>query len=454
MNADLPAPPYAPGRLPLIGHAVPLMRDRLAFLQGLREHGPIVRTTIGPKTLTVINSPELIQEMLTTQSGRFSKGLLFEKLKIFGKDALPVAEGSLHLRRRRLMQPAFHRQQVDRYVRTMAATVDPMIAAWQRMGPLDLKTEMQLMTQNVVMAALFSTTPDRDRGRAILRSVDTLFAAAVRRALLPLPLLERLPTRRNRRVRRAARVMRAAVGEVIADHVARPDAHDDIVSLLLSAQEPSGTPLAAEDILSEVTGMLAAGSETTAVTLTWLFHELGRNPHLERQLHDEVDAVLTDEPLTTRTLTRLPFTRRLVNESLRLYSPAWLVTRQTTEAVRLKDVELPAGEDVVWSPYTLHRDPGLYPDPLRFDPDRWLPERPQPPKGAFIPFGAGKRQCMGNEFALAEATLITAMIASRWRLRPVKGPAVRPVGAITLHPSTLRMTAEARTPARRHREAA
>ncbi|WP_078917655.1 cytochrome P450 [Streptomyces sp. NRRL S-813] len=453
MNADLHVPPYAPGRVPLIGHAAPLIRNRLAFLQRLREHGPIVRISIGLKTVTVINSPELLQEMLTSKSGHFSKGLLFEKLKLFGKDALPVAEGSRHLTRRRLMQPAFHHHQIDRYIGTMHTTVAPMIAAWQNMGPLDLKTEMQLITQNVVMAALFSTTPDRDAGHTILESVDTLFAAALRRALLPLPLLERLPTRGNRLARRAGHVMRAAVGEVIVDHLANPDAYDDIVSLLLSAQQPDGTPLADEDILSEITGLLAAGSETTAVTLTWLFHELGSNPDLERQLHSEVDAVLTDEPLTTKALTKLPFTRSLVNESLRLYSPAWLVTRQTTEPVRLGAVDLSAGEDIVWSPYTLHRDPGLYSDPLRFDPDRWLPERPQPPKGAFIPFGAGKRQCMGNEFALAEATLITALIASRWRLRPVPGPAVRPVGAITLHPSALRMTAEARTSVRRHREA-
>ncbi|MFI8087493.1 cytochrome P450 [Streptomyces sp. NPDC086080] len=440
--------------MPLIGHAVPLVRDRLAFLQDLRRHGPIVRFSVGPKTVTAINSPDLLQEMLTTKSRHFSKGLLFEKLKLFGNDALPVAEGSRHLTRRRLLQPAFHHQQIDHYIRTMYTTVDPMIAAWRSTGPLDLKTEMQLMTQNVVMAALFSTTPDRETGHAILKSVDTLFAAALRRALLPLPLLERLPTPGNRRARRAGRVMRAAVGQIIADHLAHPDAHDDIVSLLLSARDQDGTPLADEDILSEVTGLLAAGSETTAVTLTWLFHELGRNPDLERRLHDEVDAVLTDEPLTTQSLTRLTFTRRLVNESLRMYSPAWLVTRQATEPVRLADVDLRVGEDIVWSPYTLHRDPALYPDPLRFDPDRWLPERPQPPKGAFLPFGAGKRQCMGNEFALAEATLITALIASRWRLRPVPGPAVRPIGAITLHPSALHMTAQARTPGRRHEEAA
>ncbi|MFJ7238823.1 cytochrome P450 [Streptomyces olivaceus] len=454
MNAASHVASEAPGRVPLIGHAVPLLKDRLAFLQSLRAHGPVVRITIGPKTLTVINSPDLLQEMLTIKSKHFSKGLLFEKLKLFGKNALPVAEGDRHLARRRLMQPAFHHQQIDQYIQTMHATVDPMIAAWRDTEPLDLKKEMQLMTQNVVMAALFSTTPDRDTGHAILKGVDTLFAAALRRALLPLPWLERLPTPGNRKADRASRVMRTAVGAVIADHLANPNAYDDIVSLLLRTREQSGAPLADDDILSEVTGLLAAGSETTAVTLAWLFHELGRSPNLEQQLHNEVDTTLTDTPLTTKSLSQLAFTRRLVNESLRLYSPAWLVTRRTTEPVRLGDIDLPAGQDIIWSPYTLHRDPTLYSDPLQFDPDRWLPQRPQPPKGAFIPFGTGKRQCMGNEFALAEATLITALIASRWRLRPTPGPAVQPVGAITLHPSKLRMTAEARTPASHHQKTA
>ncbi|BFO18512.1 hypothetical protein SHKM778_49000 [Streptomyces sp. KM77-8] len=182
MNAVPHVPPYAPGRVPLIGHVVPLARDRLAFLQGLRAHGPIVRFSIGPKTVTVINSPELLQEMLTTKSRHFSKGLLFEKLKLFGKDALPVAEGSRHLTRRRLMQPAFHRQQVDGYLRTMHSTVDPMIAAWQSMGPLDPKTEMQLMTQNVVMAALFSTTPTAHPGT---RSSGASTPCSRRRSAVP-----------------------------------------------------------------------------------------------------------------------------------------------------------------------------------------------------------------------------------------------------------------------------
>ncbi|MFJ8752163.1 cytochrome P450 [Streptomyces sp. NPDC102441] len=444
MPADLHLPPIAPGRRPLFGHAIPLLRDRLAFLQNLRAFGPIVRITIGPKSLTVVNSSELIQEMLTSKSHQVSKGLLFEKLKLFGKDALPVAEGSRHLTRRRLMQPAFHRERVSGYVKTMRETVEPVIANWCDGDTLDLKTEMQLMAQGVVMSVAFSSTPEHQRARAILASVDTVFKAAIRRALLPVPVLERLPTRRNRQITHAGGVLHQAVADIITDHRTNPDAYDDVVSLLLAARDETGAALPDDEILSEVTGLLAAGSETTAVVLAWLFHELGRHPDLEQRLHHELDTVLGGRTLTAARLPQLPFTRRLVTETLRLYSPAWLVTRQAIEPLQLGNVTVPAGTDLLWSPYTLHRDAELYPDPQRFDPDRWLPERPQPPKGAFIPFGSGKRQCMGDAFAWTEAISVTALIASRWRLRPIPGTSTRPIGEITVHPSSLRMTAESR----------
>ncbi|MDH6118841.1 cytochrome P450 [Kitasatospora sp. GAS204B] len=444
MTADLRHPPTAPGRLPLVGHAVPLIRDRLAFIQRLRAYGPIVRITIGPKSVTVVNSPELIQEMLTAKADQFSKGLLFEKLKLFGKDALPVAEGKPHLQRRRQMQPAFHREKISGYVDTMRDTVEPSIAGWHDGTELDLKTEMQLMTQGVILSVLFSSNPRSSAAREILDSVDLVFMVALRRALLPVPLLERLPTRRNRRVKDAGDLLRTKVAEIIEDHRANPDAYDDIVSLLLSVGDGNGQALTDDEILSEVTGLLAAGSETTAVVLAWLFYELGRNPELEQRLHEEVDAVLGGDRITVEHVPRLTFTSRLVSETLRLYSPAWLVTRQAVSAMSLGPYELPAGADLVWSPYALHRDPDLYPDPERFDPDRWLPERPQPPKGAFIPFGSGKRMCIGDAFSRTEATIITALIASRWRLRPAHQNAVRPVGEITVHPSSLQMVAETR----------
>lgn len=384
-------PPMAPGKLPFVGHAIPLIKDRLAFIQRLRTHGPVVRVTVGPKTLTVVNSPELMHKMLTSQADEFTKGLLFEKLKLFGKDALPVAEGKPHLRRRRLMQPAFHRQQIAGYVNTMRTAVEPYVAGWDGGTPLDVKTEMQLMAQGVVMSALFSATPRRAPAATILNSVDTVFKTAIQRALLPISLLERLPTRRNRKADEASSALRTAVAEIIAEHRAHPDTYDDIVSLLLTAQDDTGATLPDDEILSEIVALLAAGSETTAVVLSWLFHELGRNPEMERLLHEEVDSVLAEGPLTAERLPLLVHTRRLVSESLRMYSPAWLVTRQAVSDVRLGEFTLPAGSDVIWSAYALHRDPELYPDPLRFDPDRWprsAPSRRRAPSSRSAPANA------------------------------------------------------------------
>ncbi|MFD3922859.1 cytochrome P450 [Streptomyces sp. NPDC058595] len=432
-------PPLVPGGFPLVGHGPSLVGGsrRLTFMEGVRAHGPMVRIKAGPRDVVIVNSPELIHRMLTSQADEFTKGLLFEKLKLFGKDALPIAEGKPHLRRRRLMQPAFHREQIAGYVTTMRETVEPYISGWDGGTALDLKTEMQLMTQGVVMSALFSSNPPREPAQTILHSVDTVFTTAIKRAVLPIAPLERLPTRGNRRAKAASSALRAAVAEIIAEHRASPGEYDDIVSLLLSARDETGEALPDDEILSECVALLAAGSETTAVTLAWLFHELGRNPDLERRLHEEVDQVVGDDVLTVDHLGKLPYTGRLVQETLRLYAP-WLVTRQAISDVRLGDFTLPAGTDVIWSAYALHRDPDLYPDPLRFDPDRWLEERPQPPKGAFIPFGSGKRMCIGDAFSLTEATVITALVARRWQLTPEPG-VVKARAEITTHPSGLWM---------------
>jgi cyclooctat-9-en-7-ol 5-monooxygenase len=445
MTDDLRIAPIAPGRIPLLGHALPLLRDRLAYAQRVREYGPIVQLTIGPKKkIIVINSFELLQEMLTRKSEHFNKGVTFEKLKIFGGDPLPVAEGKPHLTRRRMMQPVLHREHVKGYIESMRATAEPSIAAWQEQETLHVINEMQLMTQGVVMAALFSSNPERGPAQTVRDSVDTVFKAAVRRAMVPVSTLERLPTPGNRRVRAANTVLRETIADIIADHRADPDAYNDLVSLLLTAPDAAGGHLSDEEIMAEVTALLAAGSETTAVTLAWLFYEIARDPEVERRLHEEVDTVLAGERLTAGHIPELAYTRRLVDESLRLHNPAWIVTRRTVSPVRLGKFDLSEGTDVMWSPYAMHRDPALYPDPLRFDPDRWLPERPQPPRGAYLPFGVGKRMCIGDQFALMEGVVITALVASRWRLRATPGAPVRPVPGATVYPSSLDMIAEPR----------
>ncbi|RKE17945.1 cytochrome P450 [Streptomyces sp. TLI_171] len=447
MTTPATAVPHAPGRLPVLGHVVPLLRDRLGFMQQLRGHGDVVQIKVGPRSVFVVNSPDLIWEMLTAQSANFNKGRLFDKLRLFGGSPLPIAEGQQHLQRRRLMQPAFHRERINSYIDRMGATAEATVRTWQPGARLDVLNEMQLMAQGVVMSVMFSAEPDRDPAQAVMNSVDTVFQAAIRRAVVPVSGWERLPLPGNRKLRAANTLLRRTVSDIVAAHRAAPAPQDDLVSMLLEARDEDGRPLDEDEILSEITALLAAGSETTAVTMAWLFHELGRNADLAQRLHQEVDTVLAGGPLTAEHLPRLVLTRRLVTETLRLHNPGWIVTREANVPVRLGTAHLPAGADLVWSPYALHRDPELYPDPLRFDPDRWLPERPQPPRGAYIPFGAGKRMCIGDAFTWAEATVLTALVASRWTLQHAPGTDVRPVPAITVHPSSLQMIAEPRTPA-------
>ncbi|MEW1913960.1 cytochrome P450 [Kitasatospora sp. NPDC085895] len=445
MTADAPPIPHAPGRLPVVGHLLPMLRDRLEFIQRLRRHGDVVQIGFGPKPVFVVNSPELIWEILTAQHANFGKGRLFEKLRLFGGSPLPVTEGGpQHLQRRRLMQPAFHRERINSYIDRMITTAETTLQTWEHGARLDVQNEVQLMTQGVVLSALLSSDLDRTPAQAVMHGVDTLFQAAIRRAVTPVSGWEKLPLPGTRKVKAANTLLRKTVSDIVAAHRADPERPDDLVSLLLDARDEEGRPLDEEEILSEITGLLAAGTETSAVTMAWLFHELGRNPGIEEQLHQEVDTVLAGGRLTAEHLPQLVLTRRLVTETLRLHNPAWIVTRRANVPVRLGSAHLPAGADLVWSPYALHRDPELYPDPLRFDPDRWLPERPQPRRGAYIPFGAGNRMCIGDGFTWAETTVLTALIASRWTLRHAPGATVRPVPAITVHPSALHMIAETR----------
>jgi cytochrome P450 len=393
----------------------------------------------------VVNSPELLHAVLTTQSDEFDKGRMADKLRLFGENPMPIAEGRHHLDRRRLLQPAFHRERITGYIDGMRRIADAEAAEWRDGETFDAHHRLQVMTQDVVMGALFSDVPERRQAEEILVGVDTVFRSAIRRVITPVAPPKWVPTPRNRRIRRVTDTLHAHLSQVIDRHRADPERYQDMISLLLEARDDEGRPLPQDEVVAEITAFLAAGSETTAVTLGWLFHELTRHPEHERRLHEEVDSVLAGGPLTADRLPELAHTRRLVDETLRLHNPSWILTRRTRHPVRLGDWEVPGGADVMWSPYAMHRDPAYFPDPLSFDPDRWLPDRPQPPRGAYIPFSVGKRMCIGDQFSLVESVVLAAVIAARWRLRDT-GAEVRPAPEITVHPEPLTMRLEARQP--------
>jgi len=447
MRSTTLAPSRLPRALPLLGHALHLLRDPFTFLTTARPLGDIVEIRIGPRPAYVLNSPDLIRRVLVVEAKKYSKGVQFDKLRPTLGNGLVTAAGEEHLRHRRLVQPAFHRSRIDGYATIMRDLSLEMAASWPDGDPIALDRELTELALKIVGKTLFSTEIGREVVDEVIRSMPAVLSGVTKRALAPTSLLEKLPTAENREFNEANRRLRGMINRMVAEYRQNPFDHGDMVSMLLLARdELTGEGLDDAQVRDEAITMLLAGSETTSTLLSWVFHVLGQRPDLEARLHAEVDEVLGDGPTTVEHIGRLGYTRRIITETLRLYPPAWLVSRRTNESVTLGGRKLPAGASVLFSPYTVHRDPDLYPDPDVFDPDRWLPDRAKDiPRPAFVPFGAGNRQCIGEGFAWAEAIIVLATVARRWRMHPVPGVDVRMTPGATLRPSELPMV-----PRRRH----
>ena len=435
--------PTAPGRAPLLGHLLPLARGRIAMLQSLRSQGDVVKIYLGARPVYVVNAPELVHRILVTEKDTIARGRLFRKIRQYTGDGIATAEGEFHLRQRRLMRPAFHRERFRTYVEIMRDHAAALADSWQPAQPVAVEHVMGELASTIISQTLCRADVGVRAAAEIHRFIPVVEKGTMRRALSPIDLLERLPTPGNRRFDRARARLRQVINELIDVYLADPTDHGDLLSMLVSARdEQTGAGMSREQLGDHLITLLIAGTETTATVLAWLFHELGRNARLEARLHAEVDSTLSGRPVAFDNLPALEYTQRLVKETLRLHSPAWLSMRRTTTAIDLGGTRIPADADLVYSPATMHRDPNLYPDPMRFDPDRWLPERAASlPRNAFIPFGSGRYKCIGDHFSMTEATVVLATIAARWRLVPVRGHRVREIAETTLHPDGVPMTA-------------
>jgi cytochrome P450 len=433
-----------PGRWPLLGHTPSLLRQRFSFTSGLREHGELVKIYLGPMPAYVVTTPELVHEVLVTQAGKFEQGILFERFRPHLGNGVALSNGAFHLRQRRLLQPAFHRERIAHYASTMVESASATAVGWQPGEVVEVYQAMQQLAVTVLGRTLFATELGAAAIAEAQRSVPILVKQVIVRALSP-GFLAALPIPANRAFDAATARLRAVVTEVIA--AARTEGADngDLLSMLLLARDAeTGESMSDQQVYDEVVTLLTGGTDTIGLALGWFFHELGRHPEIERRFHAEIDEVLGGATPTIDDLPKLGYTRQILNEVLRAY-PIWLLIRRTNAEVDLGGVRLPAGTEVVYSPHALHHDPRNFTDPDRFDPDRWAPDRVgEIPKGAYVPFGAGVRQCIGNTFAQTEITLVAATIAARWRLVPVPGRPVRMKVTGAAYPSRLPMTAEPR----------
>ncbi|MFD7031368.1 cytochrome P450 [Streptomyces sp. NPDC059917] len=435
----------APGRLPLIGHALKLRKGLLEFVSSLPDHGDLVRIQIGPWWAWVICDPDLTRQVLFDDRTFDKGGALFDEgRQILGNGVLTCPHQD-HRRQRLLLQPAFRRARMPVYAQVMSEQIAEHLDGWRDGTVIDVPARMHTLVSRILARTLFASDSVGPASTLVEESLATILHAMYVRLLLPASL-SRLPTAGNRRYQRALDRIHAAVDGAVREYRRSGEEHRDMVSELLAARDDAGRPLSDTEIHDQIVTMLAAGIETTATTLSWALYALARHPDVEERLRTEVDAVLGGRIATWADLPHLELTDRVVTETLRLYPPTWMLTRTVTADTRLGGQSLTAGTTVVYSPYLIHTRADLFPEPGRFDPDRWLGDAtPRPVRRASIAFGAGSRKCIGDSFAMTAATLALASIVGRWRLTLPPGRRVRPAATAALRPHALRMDATRRT---------
>jgi cytochrome P450 len=423
------------------------------LLEAARTYGDVVGLRLWRQPAVMLSHPDLIRDVLVTHHRDFCKWRGVQPPQPVLGNGLVVSEGSFHRRQRQMVQPVFQRQRIAAYTGVMVAHAERESGHWRDDQVLDVHEAMMGLTLGIVAEALFGADTEREVAVAV-ESALRVVMAEFRRRMLPInKVLERLPLPATRRFRHAIARLDAIVYRMIDERRTRGVDRGDLLSTLLLAEEAEpddlvgsratdgdggagrGGAMTDSQLRDEVMTLLLAGHETTGNALTWTLHLLARHPDVERRLHAEVDAVLAGRTAIFEDLPNLPFTRKIVAESMRVYPPVWTIGRRALGPYQVAGYTVPTGALVLMSQYVVHHDARWYPRPERFDPDRWTPEHEQTrPRFAYFPFGGGSRGCIGESFAWTEAVLVLATFAARWRFHPVAGHRVVPQTSITLRP--------------------
>ena len=410
--------------------------DQLGFYESCaRQYGDVVATRLGPYRVWLIYHPDAIEEMLVTRARDFVKspGVRRNLRPLLGNGLL-LSEGDFWLRQRRLAQPAFHRQRVAGYGDVMAGFAERHVAGWADSTTVEIHGEMMTLTQAIVGKTLFDADVSGDAHDAAqaAKLLAENFGARLARIALPFWV----PTPGNLRARRAIRRLDAIVDRIIAERRAITDDRGDLLSMLVQAQDADdGTRMTPRQLRDEVMTIFLAGHETTAVTLSWTWYLLAQHPEVRARLDAELRAALDGRPPAAEDLPRLTYTAAIVSESLRLFPPAYGLGRQAAGATTLGGYPIPRGDIVIAPTWVVHRDRRWFDEPGEFRPERWADDLARRlPRFAYFPFGGGPRQCIGNTFALMEATLILAAVSQRVRLELEPGQRITPVPYVTLRP--------------------
>ncbi len=423
-------------------------KDPLAFLTRMaREHGDVVTYRMGGRKVTLVNHPDYIKDLLVTNNRKFEKGRVLKRSKRILGEGLLTSEGEMHLRQRRLAQPAFHRQRIVNYADSMVTYADHTRNSWKDGSTVDMRGEMMQLTLNIVGKTLFNVDLETE-GSEIGESLTT-FMESFGIMFLPFSeFLERLPIPPVRRLNKARERLDAIVYRIIRERRASAQIdRGDLLSMLLLAQdeEGDGKGMTDEQLRDECLTIILAGHETTANALSWTWMLLSQNPDSGKKLHAEIDSVLNGRLPTLADIPDLKYTEMVFAESMRLYPPAWGIGRKAIADHNFGDVRVKKNSMVVCSQWVMHRDARYFANPEVFDPERWAPEgKASRPKFSYFPFGGGPRQCIGESFAWMEGVLLLATLAQKWKATLASDAPIEKMAAITLrprHPLMMRLSA-------------
>ncbi len=424
---------YPPGPRGLPGSTIIAMqRDPLAFFSRVaREHGDVSHFTLLGQHYYVVNEPELIREVLVVKNSSFMKGRGLQRAKTFLGEGMLTSEGEFHRRQRRLSTPAFHRERIMGYGRTMVDYATRMSDRWRAGETIDARSEMARLTLAIAAKTLFDADVEGEAdeiGVALSRLLSRFDIT-----YLAFDFLNKLPFPSTIRFNRARTRLDETMYRIIDERRRSGEDRGDLMSMLLLAQddEGGGGGMSDTQVRDEAMTLMLAGHETTANAMTWTWHLLSKHPEVEAKLYEEIG----DRVPRPEDVPNLRYTEMIFAESMRLYPPAWVIGRMALQDVEIGGYTIPKKSIVIVSPYLMHHNARYYPSPEVFDPTRFTPEaKASRPKFAYFPFGGGPRVCIGEGFAWMEGVLLIATIAQKWRLRSLSDKPVPTQPVITLRP--------------------
>lgn len=425
-----------------LGNLREMMPNPVLYMGSQAQNfGDIIRFRVLHNKFLFVNHPEFVKHILHTNNKNYTKSSAIRQLKLLMGNGIFVSEGEKWIEQRRKYQSAFSKSNIEQYAKVVQECTKNVIIrfdnAIQLNQPVNISREMTNLAMEIVAKCLFSTDIKRygDQVMDTIGVAQQYVHIRMKRHRFNIPSF--IPTKNNRRFNTALRKLDAVMNDIIANRIASDSNYDDLLSKLLQEFEINNSPLTKKQIRDELVSILIAGYETSANALTWLFHLMSNNMLVQSKIREELQSAVAGDYPKFADLRKMRYTRQVIFETLRLYPPLWLIGRRTIKPDQIGGFHIPANCDIAISPYHIHRHKSFWNDPERFDPERFTADKIKKMDSCmFIPFGAGPRLCIGQDFALMEMAMIIGSLIRRYKFINKNFSAVKMGSYVTLKPST------------------